>query len=98
VVKVYDRAMDLCHENVPIHQRFEIIWGLWMVSSSRKGSSFKKSWQLTERMMHLAQKSADPNLLTQAYSAATNISLWTDRLKDACRFAQATLNQPIGNT
>lgn len=96
-VEVYDRAMDLCHENVPIHQRFEIIWGLWMVSSSRKGSSFKKSWELTERLMHLAQESADPYLLAQAYSAATNISLWTDRLEDACRFAQAALNQPIGN-
>lgn len=96
-VAVYDRAATLDHENVSIHQRFEILWGLWMVSSSRIGSSFTASWELTERLLRLAQESADPYLLAQAYSAATNIALWTNRLDDACRFAQATIDQPIGN-
>lgn len=93
---VYDRAMALDCEQASIRQRFEILWGLWMVSSSRAGSSFTKSWELTEQLLRLARESADPYLVAQAHAAATNISLWTNRLDDACRFAQAAVDQAIG--
>src|SRR5690606_17207427 len=96
-VEVYDRALALDADTVPIAQRFEILWGQWMVSSSRKGSSFLKSWELTQRLLKLARDSGDADLLAQAYSAAANITLWRNQLDDACRYAQAAVDQPAGS-
>ncbi len=95
-VEVYDRALALDDDAVPLAQRFEILWGQWMVSSSRKGSSFLKSWELTQRLLALARNSGDPDLLAQAYSAATNITVWRNQLDEACRYAQAAVEQPAG--
>src|SRR3546814_10398815 len=66
-----------------------------MVSSSRPGSSFKQSWNITRQLLQLARKSGNDNLLVQAYSAATNISLWRNQLDDACRYAQAAMAHPL---
>lgn len=93
-VKVYDRALALDDQAVSIEQRFEIFWGQWMVSSSRKGSSFLRSWELTQRLLSLAHESGSTSLLAQAYSAATNISLWSNRLEKACDFARAATELP----
>lgn len=92
---VYDRALALDNANVSHTQRFEILWGQWMVSSSRPGSSFKQSWDITRQLLKLAHTSGNDNLLVQAYSAATNISLWRNQLDDACRYAQAAMAHPL---
>ena len=95
-VNVYDRASALEDHTLSIERRFEILWGQWMVSSSRKGSSFRKSWELTQRLLGLAHESRDPNLIAQARSAATNICLWSNKLEEACHFAEAALALPVG--
>lgn len=92
---VYDRALVLDNASVSHRQRFEVLWGQWMVSSSRPGSSFKQSWNITRQLLQLARKSGNDNLLVQAYSAATNISLWRNQLDDACRYAQAAMEHPL---
>ncbi|WP_397473141.1 AAA family ATPase [Pusillimonas sp.] len=94
--KVYDQALALDDSTVPIELRFDIFWGQWMVSSSRKGSSFLKSWELTQRLLRLAHESGNANLLAQAYSAAANISVWSNRLEKACHFAKAAMELPGG--
>src|SRR5690606_33346526 len=75
--------------------RFEILWGQWMVSSSRKGSSFLNSWKLAEQLLQQALQSGDSTLLAHAYSAAANISVWRNQLDEACRYAHAALQQPV---
>src|SRR3546814_1057024 len=87
---VYARALVLDNASVSHRQRFEVLWGQWMVSSSRPGSSFKQSWNITRQLLQLARKSGNDNLLVQAYSAATNISLWRNQLDDACRSEEHT--------
>src|SRR3546814_2007953 len=69
---VYDRALVLDNASVSHRQRFEVLWGQWMVSSSRPGSSFKQSWNITRQLLQLARKSGNDNLLVQAYSAASS--------------------------
>lgn len=92
---IYDRALALDSKTAPLSERFEILWGQWMVSSSRKGSSFSRSWELTQRLLRLALESGKPYLLALAYSAATNISLWRNQLEEACQFAQEAVEQPL---
>src|SRR3546814_7933161 len=65
-----------------------------MVSSSRPGSSFLKSWELARELLQLARASGDTELLLQAYSANTNIALWRNQIDDACRYARAAIAQP----
>src|SRR3546814_11937978 len=65
-----------------------------MVSSSRPGSSFLKSWELARELLQLARASGDTELLLQAYSANTNIALWRHQIADACRYARAAIAQP----
>ncbi|MGB6102641.1 MAG: AAA family ATPase [Pusillimonas sp.] len=92
--RVYDRALTLSRQQTPVKQRFDILWGLWMVSSSRPGSSFLKSWELARELLRLARGSGDSGLLVQAYSAAANIALWRNQIDTACRYALAATAQP----
>lgn len=96
--QVYDRALALNDASVSHTQRFEILWGQWMVSSSRPGSNFLKSWELTQQLLDLAHDSGDSRLLMQAHSAAVNICVWRNQLKEACRHAQAAVAQPATAT
>ncbi len=93
-VTIYDRALALSNDQTSPKQRFEILWGQWMVSSSRPGSSFLKSWELAQELLQLARETEDTSLLVQAYSANTNIALWRNQIDTACRFAQAATTTP----
>ncbi|NYT86128.1 AAA family ATPase [Pusillimonas harenae] len=97
-VAVYDRALTLDEASVSPRQRFEILWGQWMVSSSRPGSGFRHSWDITQQLLQLARDSGDDELLVQAYSAAANITLWRNQLDDACRYARAAIGHPTATT
>lgn len=90
--EVYDRAHALAHDGLPATLRFEILWGQWMVSSSRAG--FDESWRLAQQLLQLARMSDDEKLLVQACSANANIALWRNRLTDACHYALAALDLP----
>lgn len=90
--EVYDRAQELAHDGLPATLRFEILWGQWMVSSSRAG--FDESWRLAQRLLQLARMSGDEKLLVQALSANANIALWRNRLTDACHYAREALDLP----
>jgi len=90
--QVYDRALALSHDERPVAVRFEILWGQWMVSSSRAG--FAHSWALARQLLQLAEAGDDTTLRVQAYSANANIALWRNQIDDACHYALAALELP----
>jgi tetratricopeptide (TPR) repeat protein len=88
---VYDRAFALCREGEATTDRFEALWGLWMVSSSRTESGFAASAALSRELLTAAEDAGQPFLHSYATSAAANIALWQGRLEDACRYAEAAV-------
>lgn len=88
---VYDRAFELCRDLAPDLRRFEVLWGLWMVSSSRQNSSFSTSTRLAQELLHNARKSKDGELLAYAHSANANVSLWRGEIGSACRYAEIVI-------
>ena len=99
-IAVYDNADRVGTAGTPLEQRFEITHGLWMVSSSRPGSSFLISEQLAQNLMRLALESGDPELLAEACAARTNIALWRNQPADAIHYGTQCLAQlseaPVG--
>lgn len=87
--RIYDRAFELSHERLPLKQRFEILWGLWTVSSSRPGYGFPQARELARELLELATHGADRELLAKAHTANANVALWLDRPAEACRHARA---------
>lgn len=92
---VYERAFALCHEQMPDRQRFEVLWGRWMVSSSREDSNFSVSEELASELLDAALASKDTNLLSYAHSANANIALWRGEFERACYSAETALASPI---
>jgi len=95
--QVYDRAFALDGGQASPRQRFEILWGQWMVSSSRPGSDFIRSRELAQDLLRLAQASGDAELLVQAYSAHTNIALWRNEIDAACDYADMAMTLAHGD-
>lgn len=91
--RVYDRAFALCSDQAPNPRRFEALWGLWMVSSSRHDSGFSASAALSDELRHNAEACGSPVLCSAAYSASANIALWRGHLEPACRYAEAAVAQ-----
>ena len=95
-MQIYDRALTLNTEQTPDAQKFETLWGQWMVSSSRVGSGFLKSEQLAQELLDIAQASGHIDLILEAYSARTNIAVWRNELDLAVQYAHAGLAQSDG--
>jgi DNA-binding SARP family transcriptional activator len=81
---VFDRARTLCGGSESDAQRFEILWGQWMVSSSRSDSGFDASAPLVDEMLSLAHKSGNRTWLAHAEAGAANLALWQGRFEAAC--------------
>jgi tetratricopeptide (TPR) repeat protein len=90
-VAVYDRAFELCQDLAPGLRRFEVLWGLWMVSSSRQNSSFSTSTRLAQELLQNARDGNDAELLAYAHSANANVSLWRGEIDTACRHAEIAI-------
>lgn len=90
-VQIYDRALELNREGLPLKQRFEVSWGLWTVSSSRPGHGFLKARDLAQELLALAQRSGERKLLVKAHTANANVALWLNQPEDVCLHAEAVV-------
>lgn len=90
---VFDRALPLCdakHAPAPA-ARFGVLWGQWMVSSSRSNASFRTSACLVPALLETALASGDALYLGHAHAAAANLALWQARHAEAYQHAQAAM-------
>jgi predicted ATPase len=73
--RTYDRARTLCGQVTESPSLFLVLWGLWMLYEVR--SDLKRSQELAERLLSLAQRSQDRAHLLQARMAlaVTSFSL-----------------------
>jgi len=92
--RIYDRAYELSHDMLPLRQRFEILWGLWTVSSSRPGYGFLKARELAQNLLVAAKQGDDDDLLAKAHTAHANGALWLNRLDEVCSHAAVVLATP----
>ena len=88
---VFDRAYALCGEDENDSRRLEILWGQWMVSSSRPDAGFDVSAALVDEMLPLARKIGEGKWLAHAYASAANVALWQGRIHEACRHGEAAI-------
>ncbi|MFC0166912.1 AAA family ATPase [Pseudoduganella danionis] len=90
---VYDRAFAQCQgEYAGLYDgaaRFDVLWGLWMVSSSRAQASFRASAELIAPLLQAADASGDVLRRGHAHAAAANQALWQGRYDAALDHAQA---------
>ncbi|WP_348694642.1 AAA family ATPase [Duganella fentianensis] len=92
---VYDRAYALSQgEYASLYDgaaRFDVLWGLWMVSSSRAQASFRSSAELITPLLQAASASADGLRSGHAHAAAANLALWQGRFEEALAHAQTAV-------
>lgn len=92
---VYDRAYALCQgEYAPLYDgaaRFDVLWGLWMVSSSREQASFRSSAALITPLLQAASDSGDLLRRGHAHAAAANLALWQGQFGAALEHAQSAI-------
>lgn len=93
---IYDRALQLSHEQLPARQRFEILWGLWTVSSSRPGHGFRQAREQARHLLELAGHSGDRERLAKAHTANANVALWLNQPDEVCRHARAAVEAGEG--
>ncbi|WP_374360672.1 BTAD domain-containing putative transcriptional regulator [Pseudoduganella danionis] len=90
---VYDRAYAQSQgEYAGLYDgaaRFDVLWGLWMVSSSRAQASFRASAELIAPLLQAADASGDVLRRGHAHAAAANQALWQGRYDAALDHAQA---------
>lgn len=93
--KVYDRAYALCQgEYASLYDgaaRFDVLWGLWMVSSSRAQASFRSSAELMAPLLQAASASGDGLRCGHGHAAAANLALWQGRFEEALAHAQTAV-------
>jgi predicted ATPase len=65
--RTYDRARVLCDTVSEAPSLFLVLWGLWMLYEVR--SDLKRSQELAERLLSLAQRSQDRSQMLQAHMA-----------------------------
>lgn len=92
---VYDRAYALCQgEYASLYDgaaRFDVLWGLWMVSSSRAQASFRSSAALIAPLLQAASASGDGLRCGHGHAAAANLALWQGRFEEALAHAQTAV-------
>lgn len=92
---VYDRAYALCSGEYAAQcdgaRRFDVLWGLWMVSSSRAQASFRTSAALIPDLLQAASASGDWLRRGHAHAAAANLALWQGRFEAALEHAQSAV-------
>ncbi|MYM38734.1 BTAD domain-containing putative transcriptional regulator [Duganella qianjiadongensis] len=92
---VYDRAHALCSGEYAAQcdgaRRFDVLWGLWMVSSSRAQASFRTSAALIPDLLQAASASGDWQRRGHAHAAAANLALWRGRFEAALEHARSAV-------
>jgi DNA-binding SARP family transcriptional activator len=88
-IATFDRVAELCPADDP--RRFAVLWGLWLVWSSRPDSSFAAADAWAHEMLTIAERSGDPVQLTYAHAAWANDAVWQGHLDRAEHHIQHTL-------
>jgi DNA-binding winged helix-turn-helix (wHTH) protein/predicted ATPase len=70
---VQARAYELCKHVRDTAQTFPVLWGIWLFHKVR--SELREASKLADQLLAIAQDSADPALLLQAYQAISVTSL-----------------------
>jgi len=89
VLEPYARAEALCERLGERADIFPALWGQWLFRWGR--SELDIAWRLCERLLAMAEKSADPGLKLQAHHAAWATSFGRGDLADVHVHAQAGL-------
>jgi predicted ATPase len=74
VGKVYTRAYELCQREGDSSQLFTVLRGLRFFSLAR--GEFRTAQDLSEQLLHLAQRLQDPALLLEAHHALGALLFW----------------------
>lgn len=77
----FNRALELAEPLGDDPQLFPAYWGLWLGSSSWRG--YRQSELIARRLIRLAQRSADPDLLLHGYYALGNSLFSMGRFHEA---------------
>jgi DNA-binding winged helix-turn-helix (wHTH) protein/predicted ATPase len=89
VLEVYARAEALCEALGERADIFPALWGQWLFRWGR--AEIDAAWRLCERLLAMADKSADVGLRLQAHHAAWATSFGRGELKQVHAHAQAGL-------
>ena len=93
-IATFDRAAVLCPTDD--ERRFAVLWGLWLVSSSRSDSSFAASDAWADEMLTIATRTGHAVQLAYAHAAWANDAVWQGHLDRAERHIQQTLHHAQG--
>lgn len=93
-IATFDRAAALCPADDP--RRFSVLWGLWLVWSSRPDSSFAAADAWSKEMLDIATRTGDPVQLTYAHAAWANDAVWQGHLDRAEHHIQQALHHARG--
>ena len=89
VMETYSRAEALCEALGERPETFPVLWGQWLFRWGR--SELNNAWRICERLLVLADKSADPGLRLQAHHAAWATAFGRGNLADVSAHAGAGL-------
>lgn len=89
VLEAYSRAEALCECLGARADNFPALWGQWLFRWGR--SEVDAAWRLCERLLALAEQSADAGLKLQAHHASWATSFGLGKLADTRRHAEAGL-------
>lgn len=93
-IAAYDRALALCPADD--ERRFAILWGQWLVSSSRPDASFAAADACAGEMLAIATRSGSAVQRTYAHAAWANDAVWQGHLERAEYHVQQTLRHAQG--
>ena len=80
-IAAFDRALALCPADD--ERRFAVLWGLWLVSSSRPDASFAAADACADEMLTIATRTGNAVQLTYAHAAWANDAVWQGHLERA---------------
>ena len=75
---VYTRARALCQQGEETPQRFRALRGLFLFHGAQ--AQLRTADEMSQQLLHLAQRQADPGLLLEAYMAVGFVALYYGHL------------------
>jgi len=85
--EIYDRALILCDEIGDKPEVFPVLWGTWL--SYHFSSNTDKQIEFGERLLQIAQKEGDEELLLQAHHALWTILILLPDYKESQKHLEA---------
>lgn len=93
-IAAFDRALALCPADD--ERRFAVLWGLWLVWSSRPDASFAAADTWSAEMLAIATRTGSAVQLTYAHAAWANDAVWQGQWDRAEHHVQQTLRYAQG--